>query len=157
MIIGRVNTVVADVFSIIDGENQPVIDVEEEITIDLYGPDTTNVLNTHPVSIVHLGNGHYRIIFTPLFEGLYYCIIYHHIYFPAGKGGHYQIFKSDFSTIGAVVELIKDYTEGRWRIDHNANQMIFFKADNTTELARFNLYDSAGNPSVENVFERRKQ
>lgn len=45
-------------------------------------------------------------------------------------------------------------TTGRWMIDENTNQMIFYKDDNTTEIARFNLKDSAGNAAVDAVFER---
>lgn len=45
-------------------------------------------------------------------------------------------------------------TTGRWLIDENTNQMIFYKDDNNTEIARFDLKDSAGNPAVDAVFER---
>jgi hypothetical protein len=30
---------------------------------------------------------------------------------------------------------------GRWQIDENTNQMIFFQDDNVTEIARYNLLD----------------
>lgn len=52
------------------------------------------------------------------------------------------------------VEFIKDIEGGRWKIDEDANQMIFYKADNVTEVARFNLKDSSGNPNSESVFAR---
>jgi len=45
-------------------------------------------------------------------------------------------------------------TTGRWVIDENTNEMIFYKDDNTTEIARFDLKDSAGNGAVDTVFER---
>ena len=45
-------------------------------------------------------------------------------------------------------------TTGRWIIDENTNEMIFYKDDNTTEIARFDLKDSAGNGAVDAVFER---
>lgn len=41
---------------------------------------------------------------------------------------------------------------GRWFIDNN--QMIFYAADNVTEVARFNLFDSAGLPTESDVFDR---
>jgi hypothetical protein len=41
---------------------------------------------------------------------------------------------------------------GRWRIV--GDQMIFYKDDNTTEIARFNLFDESGTPSMDAVFER---
>lgn len=52
------------------------------------------------------------------------------------------------------VEFIKDIEGGRWKVDTSSNQMIFFKNDNSTEVARFNLFDSGSNPTSECVFER---
>ena len=34
--------------------------------------------------------------------------------------------------------------------------MIFFKEDNVTEVARFDLFDDAGNPTMDAVFERTR-
>lgn len=50
------------------------------------------------------------------------------------------------------VEFIRDVEGGRWYI--NNNQLILFKEDNITEIARFNLYDKDSNPADTNVFER---
>lgn len=47
---------------------------------------------------------------------------------------------------------IYDIQFGRWLID--GNQMIFYKEDNYTEIARFDLYDADGNPTMDAVFER---
>ena len=62
-------------------------------------------------------------------------------------------------TFGKYTMDIKSFTEfidniegGRWKII--SNQMIFYKADNVTEIARFNLLDSDGNPTEINVVER---
>lgn len=43
---------------------------------------------------------------------------------------------------------------GRWKIV--SNQMRFYKDDNVTEIARFNLFDDTGSPSMDAVFERVK-
>lgn len=51
-----------------------------------------------------------------------------------------------------TINSLYDMQFGRWRIVNN--QMIFFKEDNVTEIARFNLLDDAGNPTVDAVFER---
>lgn len=157
MIIGRINTVAMETFSIIDADNLPVEGLpSSDFSYGIFGPNGDNVTLTHPITIEELGDGHYRVSFMPKEEGLYYLIVKHNLYFPAGKGGHFQIFSDDFSSVGTMVSLIKDFTEGRWRIDKNTNQMIFYRGDNTTEIARFNLYDSAGNPTIENVFDRQK-
>ena len=43
---------------------------------------------------------------------------------------------------------------GRWKIQNN--QMLFFGPDNLTEIARFNLFDDAGSPTMDSVFDRVK-
>ncbi len=44
---------------------------------------------------------------------------------------------------------------GRWIVDENTNQMIFYQDDNTTEIARYDLFDRNGTSSIEELFERR--
>ena len=45
---------------------------------------------------------------------------------------------------------------GRWIVDENNNQMIFFEDDNVTEIARYDLKDRDGKGSVSEIFERVK-
>ena len=52
------------------------------------------------------------------------------------------------------IAFIKNVEGGRWKIINN--QMIFYKSDNSTEIARFNLYDKDGQLSEENIFERQR-
>ncbi len=52
------------------------------------------------------------------------------------------------------IELIKQMETGKWKIE--SNQMVFYKDDNSTEIARFNLFDSGGVPTMTDVIERRK-
>ena len=62
--------------------------------------------------------------------------------------------------VGSIDDKIDELYEsnrGRWKIDTATNEMIFFKSDNTTELFRMELFDSAGVPSTVNVFERTKK
>lgn len=44
---------------------------------------------------------------------------------------------------------------GRWQVDENTNQMIFFQDDNVTEIARYALFDRNGASSIDELFERR--
>ena len=44
---------------------------------------------------------------------------------------------------------------GRWMVDENTNEMIFYQDDNSTEIARYALFDRNGNSSIEELFERR--
>ena len=43
---------------------------------------------------------------------------------------------------------------GRWTVDSDEKQMIFYQDDNSTIIARYNLFDKSGNPSVSEVFDR---
>jgi hypothetical protein len=52
------------------------------------------------------------------------------------------------------VDSIYNIEYGRWRIV--SNQMVFYKDDNVTEVARFNLFDENGAPTMDAVFERQK-
>lgn len=60
------------------------------------------------------------------------------------------------SDFGEALNFLKDMKGGRWKIDRVLNQMIFYKDDNVTEVARFDLLNSAGAPAYKDVFERVK-
>ena len=50
--------------------------------------------------------------------------------------------------------LTRHFTVGQWEIDKSTNEMIFYQDDNVTEMGRFDLKDSTGNPSTGEVFKR---
>jgi len=54
------------------------------------------------------------------------------------------------------IEFIKDIEGGRWKIDTVLNQMIFYKSDNSTTVATFDLKGSGETATTENVFERTR-
>lgn len=58
------------------------------------------------------------------------------------------------TSMTGTLNSIYDIQYGRWRIV--GDQMIFYKDDNATEVVRFNLFDDAGNPTMDAVFERVK-
>ena len=53
-------------------------------------------------------------------------------------------------------KITRHFTVGRWIIDENTNQMIFYQEDNSTEIGRFDLKDRDGAGSFEEVFERTR-
>jgi hypothetical protein len=55
-------------------------------------------------------------------------------------------------TLLSNIEFIKDIEGGKWEIIND--QMIFYKADNVTEVARFDLKDIAGNATSSNPMKR---
>jgi hypothetical protein len=54
--------------------------------------------------------------------------------------------------LSGSIDFIKQIESGRWRIVDN--QMIFYRDDNSTPLATFNLYDQYGTPTENEVVER---
>jgi len=61
--------------------------------------------------------------------------------------------KTDTIDWTQITSLI-DEIGGKWEIV--SNQMIFYKSDNTTEVMRFDLFDSGGNPTMQDVFKRER-
>lgn len=53
---------------------------------------------------------------------------------------------------GDKLDFIHDTQAGKWEI--KGNQMVFYAADNETEIGRFNLLDDSGLPTSDNVFAR---
>lgn len=58
------------------------------------------------------------------------------------------------NTVNADLAFIKKIEGGRWKIDTDTNEMIFYEDDNVTEVARFNLFDKDGVAASKNVAER---
>ena len=51
-------------------------------------------------------------------------------------------------------KFVRHVTTGRWKVDEDEKQMIFYQEDNATVVARYNLFDKSGTASVETVFDR---
>lgn len=58
-------------------------------------------------------------------------------------------------SVTGSVQGLYDVAFGRWRIDKLANTMTFYRADNSTVVATFNLLDDNGLPTFDGVFERQ--
>lgn len=67
---------------------------------------------------------------------------------------------STTDTFGQIVQdqlqFLVDIEGGRWKLDTTNNKMIFYKSDNSTIVAQFNLTDSQGNATTARVFERTR-
>lgn len=63
---------------------------------------------------------------------------------------------TELRELSANVELIKQAEFGRWKIDATNKQLIFYKEDNVTEIARFDLFDLENNKAITNVIERKR-
>lgn len=69
-------------------------------------------------------------------------------------GGYPDDLSDKLVLMGDDIDFIKEIEGGRWRINTSTNQMIFYKSDNTTIVATYNLFDGDGNASYTSVFER---
>jgi hypothetical protein len=72
--------------------------------------------------------------------------------YAAGSAG--DIIGNQIPAIKTLADFLSHIEGGKWKIE--GNQMIFYKSDNLTEVARFNLFNAAGVPSMTEVFERRR-
>jgi len=95
-------------------------------------------------------------------SGIYSASIYFSANFSGSilwdTGGSSPVFASEeYNGTEYDISLTRKFTTGRWLIDGSTKEMIFYEDDNVTEIARFDLKDSDGNPNVETVFDRRRQ
>ena len=62
----------------------------------------------------------------------------------------------DYNGLDETIDFTRHITAGRWQIDKDAFEMIFYREDNQTEIARYSLKDREGDPSFTEVFDRIK-
>ncbi len=60
--------------------------------------------------------------------------------------------QGNVASLQTDITFLKDIDSGKWEITEN--QMIFYKADGTTEVARFNLFDASGHPAMTEIYKR---
>lgn len=65
-----------------------------------------------------------------------------------------QYATEEYHNVEEQISFIKSIEGGRWKIDTSTNKMVFYKDDNTTKIASFDLKDSDGSASTSSVFER---
>lgn len=62
----------------------------------------------------------------------------------------------EYSPLEEQTQFSFDISGGKWTLDANTNEMIFYSADNVTEIARFKMHDQNNTPSIESVFTRTR-
>ncbi len=67
----------------------------------------------------------------------------------------YNIEENDPNLLTDLQFLI-DMESGRWKLDATTKRMMFYKSDNMTLVAQFDLLDINGNPTIDLVTERRR-
>lgn len=101
--------VVTDSFIVTDDEGTIVTGlVNGNFTKYLYNPSDSEVWSGQGGTITELGNGAYKITFTPNAEGTWILMITHVTYFPAGKVANYQCFDDPFAKTTEIVDGLLD-------------------------------------------------
>lgn len=153
----KLNTISYDHFAVNDDDGNLITGLTNgSFTKKLYNPIGNEVSGAVTVTASELGEGIYRINFTPNSKGAWSLIVTHPTYFPYGKINDYSCIENLNDDLAITLDKVLQFNSGRWKMDLNTKEMVFFKSDNITEIARFKLYNSAGQLSVENVFERRR-
>ena len=150
---------------IIEKENS-TIPLELRI-VDLFGQEKTNIISVSgrvyhrvagvitedlaPTAMSGSGSLWYYSYVSTLTEGKY---IIEYTITDNEAEVYIQTEDLNIGYLESDLEFIKDIEGGKWEI--LANQMVFFKSDGVTEIARFNLFDSAGSPSMTEVFKRER-
>ena len=85
------DTLATDEFIVVNSSNSVVTGLSNgDFTRDLYNPSGSEVSGSIVPTITELGNGKYRVTFTPNTEGNWVLTIYNATYFPAGKEANYR-------------------------------------------------------------------
>ena len=97
---GVINQPVYEYFTVIDGSGTLIPGIDStSFTTYIYNPSDNEVSSSVGAIINEIGNGNYKLTFTPDVEGSWYVMITHPTYFPWGKAGVVQIYTSDTSQI----------------------------------------------------------
>lgn len=71
-------------------------------------------------------------------------------------GGYPDDIEDILGSVATDVTFIKEIEGGRWKIDTNTKQMIFYDEAGTVEVAKFQLYDGDHTPAYTSVMERER-
>ena len=79
------------------------------------------------------------------------------ILWDSGESSNKAYAAEEYNSSDERIKFIEDMSAGKWHINDTAKQMIFYGSDNITEVARFGLSGSGGDPAVENVYTRNRE
>ena len=120
MVLGTVGFAVHEDFSVaLTGQDTLVSGIDtSEFDVELYNSNGTDVSDFIWIDISELGNGHYRVEFTPNSAGTWYMNVKHPSYFPWGKSDSIQVYTSDFNQIGEGLTRVLGLTQENYYLDN---------------------------------------
>lgn len=156
----KFNTQHTDEFLVFDGVGNPVTGlVDGDFAKNLYNPSGAEVSGSVTVVVSELGDGIYRVIFTPNALGSWVLSLTE-----AGNNlnvaANYECRANTIDDVDTVVDDILTNTKfvyqihsGAWKVDRTLKQMIFYTAAGV-EIARFSLFDQNHTPNADDPYER---
>jgi len=140
MILGVIDQQVEEHFTVSDNGNLISGIDSTAFTIYIYNPSGTEVSSSVSSSIVELGNGSYKCLFTPNVTGIWYINVTHPTYFPWGKNDDVQVYQGD------ITDLYNNVIKTLGLVHHNfyIDQATYDDFGNLVS-SRVRIYDSAAN------------
>ncbi len=103
-----VNSEITENFSVNDYNGDLISGIDTStFTWDLYDPNNIDTSGILSLLISELGNGSYRVKFTPDIIGSWYLTIYNSTYFPWGKSESFWIIDDTSLTVSEIVDEIE--------------------------------------------------
>ena len=146
MIQGTINEPVSEHFTVADANGNLISGIPPgQFTLYVYNPTGIEVSGSVSGSIVELGSGNYRYVFTPDDEGTWYVTATHPTYFPWGKSDDVQVFNADLSDIYDSVEKALGLSKHNMYIDDPT-----YDEHGNMISARVRTYSDAGSVGTAN-------
>lgn len=124
----------------------------------VFGPSTSGVYQTAPgiyaASISFADNFNGQLLWTCPVSGSFSAAYATEDQNVSNSDTRVDDILTAVAGVNVKLQELYDMNYGRWRIINN--QMIFYKEDNVTEVARYNLFNDLGVPSMDSVFDRVK-
>ena len=109
-----------DDFVVMDENDNPVTGLSDvNFTKILFDPDNNEVANISggiPVTITEVGDGVYKVSFTPDKLGDWFLIVYNSTYFPWGKGNGYKCVEYLTNNVVELLRRILGLSQENYRI-----------------------------------------
>ena len=116
----KINTIIYEDFVVLDKKNDPVVGlINDDFTSVLYDPNGNERANETAgitVTVNELGNGVYRLNFTPDSLGNWVLVVYNSTHFPWGKAESYFCVTEAFDDIADLIKRTLGLSQENYRI-----------------------------------------
>ena len=142
MIHGVKDQPVDECFTVSDGYGNLIsgLDTTTAFTAYIYNPDGNNVTSSVNPSFTELGDGNYKLTFTPNTNGVWYVNVTEPTYFPWGKNDDVYVDEYDLSGVYEIVRKTLGLVHHNMYIDDPT-----YDEFGNMISARVRIYDDASN------------